>query len=116
MQAARVQLPTNRPRGALMEHKQLFETIKKDKSAREISYEELCRQADENPSEEPDDTIFLDWFGEGYIITYGISLSKPDWDFLDTWYDDEVQALYDMNSESILAPSLLAYMRSRQKP
>ena len=113
MRAYHTSLPKNRTRGALAEHRQLFESIKHDTTAQEITYEELCRQADACPREAEDDSIMLDWFGENYIITYGISLSNPNWGFLDTWYDDEVQALYNMNPDSPLAPKLLAYILSR---
>lgn len=112
MQSFKQSFP-NRTRGALAEHRQLLDMIKHSTSAKEISYEELCRQAEAQPDDTKDDSILLDWFGDGYIVTYGISPSKPDWDFLDTWYDDEVQALYNMNPNNPLLPSLHAYMQSR---
>ncbi len=115
MISSRIRVRPDRPRGALMEHKKLFESIEKEETlARALSKEEIRKMFDTQPAEKDDDTVLLDWFGDGYIITYGTSLSNPDWDFLNTWYDDEVQALCDMNAQSPLAPSLQAYLLSRQ--
>ena len=55
----------------------------------------------------------LYWKTDDFSSSYSISLSNPDWRFLDTWYKDEVKTLLDMNADSPLADSLLSYLRSR---
>lgn len=59
------------------------------------------------------DTVVLRWYGQGFMLTYYLSKSNPDWRFLDTWYLYEVKDLYRMNQGNPLSESLFAYLCSR---
>ena len=55
----------------------------------------------------------LHWYGKNFTLDYNISRCNPDWNFLDTWYVDEVNDLYRMNSNCVLSKSLYEYLRQR---
>ena len=70
------------------------------------------RKPDISPAATSDIEI-LRWIGNGITLTYHISLSSPNWSFLDTWYEHEVKDLYLMNQDSPLAESLFHYLCTR---
>ncbi len=59
------------------------------------------------------DIVTLHWYGKNFTLDYNISRFNPDWNFLDTWYVDEVKELYRMNSNCVLSKSLYDYLRHR---
>ncbi len=63
-----------------------------------------------NVSEED---VTLYWIGKDLTLTYRINQTNPDWRFLDTWYVDEVEELYEMNSDSKIAGKLYTYLCDR---
>ena len=59
------------------------------------------------------DIVTLHWYGKNFTLEYNISRFNPDWNFLDTWYVDEVKELYRMNLTCALSKSLYEYLCHR---